>query len=84
MNIVPESAVQEILTERICSLIAEQLGISGEDVGPKTRFIDDLGIDLMDVAELVISLEEQIPNLRIEEDGSQLDCVGDIIRLLGQ
>ena len=45
--------------EKLCSLLADQLGINAEDITPETNIIDDLGADSLDVVELLATLEEE-------------------------
>jgi len=44
---------------RIKKIIAEQLGIEGEEVTPEAAFVDDLGADSLDTVELVMAFEEE-------------------------
>jgi acyl carrier protein len=46
------------IEERVKSVVAEQLDISG-DIDNNASFIDDLGADSLDTVELVMSLEEE-------------------------
>ena len=39
--------------------MAEQLGVSKEQITPDTSFVNDLGADSLDVVELVMELEEE-------------------------
>src|SRR5215469_16765157 len=47
------------LEERVTEIIAEQLGVSKEEVVPEASFIDDLGADSLDIVELVMAMEEE-------------------------
>ena len=40
-------------------IVAEQLGVSAEEVTNEASFIDDLGADSLDTVELVMALEEE-------------------------
>ena len=42
--------------EKLRALLAEQLGISVDDITPETNIIDDLGADSLDVVELLAAL----------------------------
>ncbi len=46
------------IEERVKSVVAEQLDVSG-DIDNNASFIDDLGADSLDTVELVMSLEEE-------------------------
>ena len=58
------------LAGRICSLIAEQLGVDIAEIVPNARILDDLGADSLDVVELVMSLEDtfdiEVPDEEVE------------------
>lgn len=49
------------------ALIAEQLGISEEEVGDNSHFIEDLGGDSLDVVEIIMEVEE-VYDLEISEE----------------
>ena len=56
--------------DKVRSVIVEQLGIDEEEVKMEAKFADDLGVDSLEIFEIVMSLEEvfkiEIPNEDIE------------------
>ena len=56
--------------EKVKSVIVEQLGIDEVEVTMEANFSDDLGVDSLEIFEIVMSLEEafdiEIPNEDIE------------------
>jgi len=56
--------------EKVKSVIVEQLGIDEVEVTMEAKFSDDLGVDSLEIFEIVMSLEEafeiEIPNEDIE------------------
>ena len=56
--------------EKVKSVIVEQLGIDEAEVKMEAKFADDLGVDSIEIFEIVMSLEEafeiEIPNEDIE------------------
>jgi acyl carrier protein len=70
---------QGFVTCKVRALIAEHLGIDIESVTADTHFADDLGIDLLDVLELMIVIEDQFVGVEIPDD-AQIEFVGDLIR----
>jgi len=56
--------------EKVKAVIVEQLGIDEVEVTMEAKFTDDLGIDSLEIFEIVMSLEEafeiEIPNEDIE------------------
>ena len=47
------------ISEKVKSIVAEQLGVKAEEVKDDAKFIDDLGADSLDTVELVMALEEE-------------------------
>jgi len=46
------------IAERVAKIIAEALGdVPAEDITPSKTLVDDLGMDSLDVADLVVQLE---------------------------
>jgi len=56
--------------EKVKAVMVEQLGIDEVEVTMEAKFTDDLGIDSLEIFEIVMSLEEafeiEIPNEDIE------------------
>ena len=66
--------------DKIVEMICEQFGMEPDELSESTSFIDDMGIDSVDVVELVVELEtefglDEIP----EEDLKQLRTIGDLV-----
>jgi acyl carrier protein len=70
------------LSDRIHSIVAEQLGIERADVTKDASILDDLGADSLDVVELVMTLEEafdiEVPDDAVEE----MRTIGDVQRFV--
>jgi len=66
------------LAGRICSLIAEQLGVDIAEIVPNARILDDLGADSLDVVELVMSLEDAFDIEVPDEEVEGMRTIGDI------
>ena len=65
--------------EKIVSMICDQFGMEPEELNENTSFIDDMGIDSVDVVELVVDLEtefglDEIP----EEELKKMRTIGDL------
>ena len=56
--------------EKVKAVIVEQLGLDEAEVTMEANFADDLGVDSLEIFEIVMSLEEafeiEIPNEDIE------------------
>ncbi len=70
------------LSDRIQSIVTEQLGVEPTEVMKDASILDDLGADSLDVVELVMALEEafdiEIPDDAVEE----MRTIGDIQRFV--
>ena len=49
----------ENIEQRVRQIVAEQLGVNEADIKNESSFVDDLGADSLDTAELVMALEEE-------------------------
>ena len=72
----------EIMLEKIREILAEQLNLDPEDVVENANFRDDLGVDSLDLLELMMGLENvygfEIPAEQLME----MKTVGDVISYL--
>jgi len=70
------------LSDRIQSIVAEQLGVERAEVTKDASILDDLGADSLDVVELVMTLEEafniEVPDEAVEE----MRTIGDVQRFV--
>ncbi len=70
------------LSDRIQSIVTEQLGVESSEVTKDASILDDLGADSLDVVELVMTIEEafdiEIPDDAVEE----MRPIGDIQRFV--
>ena len=63
---------------RLHALVASQLGVDAQDLGTGSRFLDDLGVDSLDVVELVMVLEESFDIVVLDEDVEGFATLGDV------
>ena len=61
--------------ERVKGIVAEQLGISVDEISNDSSFIDDLGADSLDTVELVMSLEEEFDIEISDEEAENISTV---------
>ena len=67
--------------EKLVSYAAKQLELNPDDITPNSTF-ESLGIDSLDIVELLMALEDET-NITIPEDKvSSIKTVGDIINLI--
>ncbi len=67
-------------SDKIKSIIAEQLGVKPEQVVESASFVDDLGADSLDTVELVMALEEEFGIEISDEDAEKITHVGEAVR----
>ena len=67
------------ISERVKSIIVEQLGVDAEEVTLEASFTDDLGADSLDIVELVMAFEEEFGIEIPDEDAEKIGNVRDAI-----
>lgn len=70
------------MEDKIISLIAEKLNKKKETITLKTRLVEDLGADSLDVVELIMAFEDEFGVNLPDEDVPNLKTVGDIIKYI--
>ncbi len=65
--------------DKIIKMICEQFDMEPEQINENTSFTDDLGIDSVDVVELIVELETEFDLDEIpEEELKKMRTVGDL------
>ena len=70
------------VSEKVKSIIAEQLGVKKDEVTDGAKFIDDLGADSLDTVELVMALEEEFGIEIPDEDAEKITTVKDAVEYI--
>ncbi len=70
------------LFETIQAVIAEQLNIDASQVTPEAKFVEDLGVDSLDIVELIMALEERFGIEIPDEQAEKIVNVGDVMRYI--
>jgi acyl carrier protein len=65
--------------ERVIDIVAEQLGVSKDQITRETSFVNDLGADSLDTVELVMELEEEFDITIPDEEAEKIQTVGQAI-----
>src|SRR5881392_330273 len=73
---------EKSIEEKVKDIIVEQLGVNPEQVTPQASFIEDLGVDSLDIVELVMAFEEEFSVEVPDEDAEKLQTVGDVIKYI--
>ena len=63
------------VSDKVKSIIVEQLGVDEEEVTPDASFVDDLGADSLDTVELVMAFEEGFGIEIPDEDAEKIATV---------
>ncbi|MDO5308055.1 MAG: acyl carrier protein [Planctomycetia bacterium] len=70
---------KEAIKDKVIDIIAQQLGRDKEGITGNQDIANDLGADSLDVAELMITFEEEF-SIDIEEDNAQsITTVDDVV-----
>lgn len=65
--------------DKIKDIIVDKLGIDEEKVTREASFKDDLGADSLDIAELVMELEDEFDMEIPDEAAEKINTVGDAL-----
>jgi acyl carrier protein len=69
--------------ERVIEIIKEQLNLTGVELTEDSSLKDDLGIDSIDMVELVMAFEDEYGiEVQYEELEKKVKTVGDIVDFL--
>lgn len=66
------------IEQKVLDIVVEQLDVSRDQVTLATRFVEDLGADSLDQAELVMEFEDEF-DLDIPEDEEGIRTVGNAV-----
>ena len=65
--------------DKVKDIIVDKLGIDEEKVTKEASFKDDLGADWLDIAELVMELEDEFEMEIPDEEAEKILTVGDAL-----
>jgi len=72
-----------MIFEKLCTIIAEQFSVSESSITMDTTFIDDLGVDSLDVVELTMAIEEAFDVPEFDDALiAELVTVGDLFQFI--
>ncbi|EHO54170.1 acyl carrier protein [Lachnoanaerobaculum saburreum] len=74
--------MEKIMSEKMKSIIAEQLNIDASEITLESSFKDDLNADSLDLFEMVMALEDNYGVEIPSEDLEKLLTVGDVVNYL--
>ncbi|WP_390619841.1 acyl carrier protein [Helicobacter pylori] len=67
---------------KLYSGVIEQLEIDVSQVTPEAKFVKDLGVDSLDIVELIMALEEKFGIEIPDEQAEKIVNVGDVMRYI--
>ena len=68
--------------EKVVELLKEQLDMETMEISPDSSFKEDLGVDSLDLFELVMALEDKFGVEIPPEDLEPMNTVGDVAEYL--
>ena len=69
---------------RVKAIIVNQLGVEESAVVSKAKFSEDLGADSLDIAELVMVMEDTFSTTIPDKEAEKIKTVGDAVNYLHQ
>lgn len=74
----------ELLLHRIAGVLVDRLGLLPEEAVPEARFREDLGMDSLDMVELLTVVEEELgePLDSPDDTLASLATIGDVVGFL--
>jgi acyl carrier protein len=68
--------------KKLVAIIVDVLGVSEDEITPETTFTDDLGADSLDVAQIIMGIEEEF-DLTVDTDSiGNIETVGQALDLI--
>lgn len=74
----------ETTADKVKRIIAEQIGVSLEEVKPDSTLVADLGADSLDLVETIMALEEEFHVTISDEQAEKAQTVAQVIELVEQ
>ncbi len=68
--------------EKLCNIIAKVLHVDVREITMSTTFMEDLGADSIDVAQILIGIKEEFGVTFSEEDVSHVQNVSEAVKLI--
>ncbi len=73
------------LVEHVIEVIADTLSVKKESITEDTDLVEDLGVDSLDMVDLVLAMEQEFGiEIKDEDITPDIRTVRDIVELLGK
>ena len=70
--------------DRIKKIIVDRLGVDESKITENSSFVGDLGLDSLDIVELIMAFEEEFDIEIPDKDAEKMKTVGDAIKYLNK
>ena len=75
------SMSREEIKEKVIDITCDQLQVSREQIKDESAFVEDLGADSLDIAELVMEFEDEF-DLEIPEDEQSIRTISAAVEFI--
>jgi len=75
---------QQEISQMVISMVADRMDVDEEQIADETHFVNDLQADSLDMAELVIDLEEEFGLEISDEQAQSIETVGEAIKFISE
>jgi acyl carrier protein len=73
-----------LMFEKLKAILVEELSLNADDITPSAELVNDLGINSLDLADLVLLCEDEFGIEFSEDDIHKFITVGDVVEFLEQ
>ena len=70
------------IQSKVISIIAERLGKEADSITATSNIIADLGADSLDIAEVMMALEDEVGGKLAEDTAEGPATVGDLVKFI--
>ncbi len=72
----------ESVKDKVINIVAEKLKKPKEQVQAESRFMEDLGADSLDIADLTMEFEDEFDISIPEDSEGKIKTVGDVVKFI--
>lgn len=65
--------------ERLKEIIADIMGMDADDITAESSFAGDLGCDSLDIAEIIMAVEDELDIQIMDDSAEKIKTVGDAL-----